>query len=97
MRTLNSTILKTAAMLKALGHPARVEIIRLIQASQTQSLSVTEIQRHLGITQPETSKHLVLLKNISVLSCERKNGHSYYKINEEYAFIRCILSHLKPR
>jgi DNA-binding transcriptional ArsR family regulator len=95
MKTLDKVIVKTADVLKTLGHPARVEILRLISGSKTQQLTVKEIQAQLKITQPETSKHLVLMKNLSVLLCERKNGHSFYRINDEHTFIRNIINHVK--
>jgi hypothetical protein len=30
-----------------------------------------------------------------VLLCERKEGHSYYKLNDEHSFIRSIINHIK--
>ena len=97
MRTLDNIVIKTADVLKALGHPMRVEILRLISDSKNHKLPVKEIQEHLGITQPETSKHLILMKNLSVLLCERKEGHSYYKINREQAFIKGIINHINSK
>lgn len=94
---LDNRILKTANVLKTLGHPVRVEILRLISNSKSNKLSVTEIHEHLGITQPETSKHLVLLKNISVLLCDRKAGYSYYRLNNEYPFIHGIINHVNKK
>jgi ArsR family transcriptional regulator len=90
-------VIKTADVLKALGNPTRIEILRLISSSKTHRFSVKEIQESLGITQPETSKHLVLLKNLSVLLCERKEGHSYYRINDEHGFILAIIDHVKKK
>lgn len=97
MKTLDNIVVKTAGVLRALGHPVRVEILRLISGSKSHKLSVKEIQENLGIPQPETSKHLGLLKNLSVLVCERKEGHSYYKINDENSFIRGIIHHVKGK
>lgn len=97
MKILDNIVVKTADVLRALGHPVRVEILRLISGSKSHKLSVKEIQEKLGIPQPETSKHLSLMRNLSVLTCERKEGHSYYKINDEHSFIRGIISHVKEK
>ena len=53
-------------------------------------MTVTQIYEELGLTQPETSRHLSILKNSSVLHCEKDGSNSYYFINERHSFIHCI-------
>jgi ArsR family transcriptional regulator, arsenate/arsenite/antimonite-responsive transcriptional repressor len=91
----DNTTIKIAKVIKALGHPIRIDILRLLSAKQNEKLSVKEIHKCLGLSQPETSKHLIVLKNQSVLVCEKREGHSFYKINKEYSFIQNIINYLK--
>lgn len=84
------TILKAAEIIKSLGHPARIEILVLLNNKQIKKMTVTQIYEELGLTQPETSRHLSILKNSSVLRCEKDGSHSYYFINEEDFFISGI-------
>jgi ArsR family transcriptional regulator len=97
MRNLNHRITKTADILKVLGHPMRLEILSLLSGSKPRELPVKEIGEQLGLSQPETSKHLVLMKNMSVLLCERREGHSYYKLNNEHSYIQSIINHIKNK
>ncbi len=92
MRRLENNIIKTAEILKALGHPARLEMLRMINASKDQALTVKQIHENLGIPQPEASRHLILMKNQSILFCERKDGHSFYRINDEFDFIKSFIN-----
>jgi len=86
---------KTAEALKAAGHPDRVEILVLL--SREKKLSVKQIHESLRLSQPETSRHLTILKNASVLLCERKNGHSYYFLNNDYSFLKNIAAYALQR
>lgn len=72
--------------MKALGHPARIEIMMLL--NRRKKMSVTEIYEELGLSQPETSRHLSVLKNNDVLLFEKKGAVSNYYINEENLFVK---------
>ena len=90
MIQINKTIKKAGEIIRSLGHPVRIEIIILLNNKQNKKMTVTQIYEELGLTQPETSRHLSILKNSSVLSCEKDGSHSYYFINKEDSFIGCI-------
>ena len=79
--------LKIAETLKAAGHPVRIKILRLLKKGK---LSVKEIHENLGLTQSETSRHLILLKNVSVLCSSKEGNNSYYFINDKDPFIKRI-------
>lgn len=95
MKTPENSVVKVAAALKAIGHPVRVEILRIISASKTGRLTVKQIHESLGITQPEASKHLTVLRNQAILICEKREGYSFYYINTELGFIKQVLNSLK--
>ncbi len=92
MIPLNKTIKKTAEIIRSLGHPARIEILIMLNNKPKRKMTVTQIYENLGLTQPETSRHLSILKNSSVLDCEKDGSSSYYFINEEHSFIRCLVN-----
>ena len=62
---MNEKSKKIASLLKAVAHPIRIKVIRLIFENQT--LSVSEIHTHLNIDQPVISLHLGILKNMELL------------------------------
>jgi ArsR family transcriptional regulator, arsenate/arsenite/antimonite-responsive transcriptional repressor len=97
MKTPENSVVKTAEALKALGHPVRVEMLRIISASRAGQLTVKQIHESLGITQPEASKHLSVLRNQDILLCEKKGGYSYYRISYELGFIKQLLNSLKDK
>lgn len=89
MKPIDDSIIKISEIIKALGHPARLEVLFLLNKKK-EKMSVTRIHESLGLTQPETSRHLTVMKNGSVLNCEKVGSNSYYSINDKHPFIRCI-------
>jgi DNA-binding transcriptional ArsR family regulator len=79
MKTIENSVVKIAKIIKVIGHPIRIEILRLLSTPKKTKLSVKEIYKSLGLSQPETSKHLIVLRNQSVLVCEKKEGHSFIR------------------
>jgi ArsR family transcriptional regulator len=77
--------IKVAEILKAAGHPVRIKILRLLKNGK---LPVKEIHKKLGLTQSETSRHLILLKNVSALCSLKEGNNSYYFINDKDPFIK---------
>lgn len=94
MKKLENSVTSIAHVIKAIGHPIRIEILRLLSTPQKNELSVKQIHEKLGLSQPETSKHLIILRKQSVLICEKKEGYSFYKINHKYSFIKNIISYI---
>jgi DNA-binding transcriptional ArsR family regulator len=90
MKPINETAKKTAEILKALGHPNRIEIVRLLSKKKDRKISVGQIQDSLDLTQVETSRHLIILKNASILSLDKEGTNSFYSINNRDPFIQRI-------
>lgn len=96
MKKTSGIISETAKIIKAIGHPIRIEILLLLSDSKGNKMSVKEIHQRLSLNQPETSKHLILMKKQSILKCEKKEGYSYYKLNtEKFPFIQNIVNYIK--
>ncbi len=90
MKTIDESFIRASEMMKALGHPVRIKILSLLGGKRILKMSVKQIQESLGLTQPQTSRHLIVMKNCSVLSQEKEGYNSYYFINDEYELIRCL-------
>jgi|GEM_PF-1639172 len=68
----------TANILRLLSHPARLSIaLLLLSGPQT----VSFLETHLGIKQPNLSQHLSLLRDAAVLTSTRKAKSAIYEIH----------------
>lgn len=82
-------------ILKALGDETRVRILHLVQEKP---LCVCEIQEILGISQSNTSRHLIKLKNAKLIRGDKKAQWVYYSLAsdtfQEYSFLQELLKNL---
>jgi DNA-binding transcriptional ArsR family regulator len=72
---------KAASMLKAIAHPMRIAIIRLLENGDKKT--VTEIHNVLNIEQSTTSHHLGILKDKGVLASKRDGKNTYYFLKHD--------------
>ena len=82
---------ETASALKVLGHPTRLQILAILSGTKGQGLSVTDIHEKLDIGQPEASKHLITMRNQGVLKMEKRDGFSFYRINQELPYLQPLI------
>ncbi len=68
-----------ADFFKCLSDPTRLDILKLILARK--NVCVCEITEQLQLSQPKISRHLALLRNLSILLDERKGQWVYYRLN----------------
>ena len=78
---MNKKLTNTANILKTIGHPIRVEIIR--QIYENQILSVSAIQELLNISQPVISLHLGILRKKGIINSSKKGKQSLYFIQKK--------------
>ncbi|QYK42493.1 MAG: winged helix-turn-helix transcriptional regulator [Paracoccaceae bacterium] len=69
----------TAALAKALAHPARIRILRLLQA--TPGCIGGDIVEAVGLAQSTVSEHLRILKSAGVISGEIDGARICYALN----------------
>ena len=69
-----------AALLKSIGHPIRVQIIRVL--TNNSSMSVSELSANLSIDQPVMSLHLAILRKHNVIKAEKKGKQSFYFLSD---------------
>jgi ArsR family transcriptional regulator len=72
---------KLALVAKALSHPARVEIVQLLQERQT--CVGCDIVDEVGLAQSTTSEHLRVLKAADVIVGEIERPRVCYSLNPE--------------
>ncbi len=74
----------------ALSDEVRLKIVRLLIAHK--ELCVCQLQEVFGISQPNISFHLRILKNAGLIKSRKEGKWSYYSLNKENP----ILMHLIP-
>lgn len=71
------TIRKTSRVFKALSHPTRLNILRLLSV---RDMCVCEIMAILDATQPTTSHHLNILENMGLIEERREGRWVFYRV-----------------
>lgn len=74
---------ETAAILKAVADPTRLQILAMIAATENQSACVCDLTEPLDLTQPTVSHHIKKLAEVGLVSKERKGTWVWYSINRE--------------
>jgi len=64
---------------KCLSDPTRLDILKLVIAKQ--NVCVCEFTEQLELSQPKISRHLALLRNLSILLDQRQGQWVYYRLN----------------
>ena len=75
---MNNNIKLSASLLKAIGHPIRVQII--LTLTNHGDMTVTELTENLQIDQPIVSLHLAVLRKSNVILATKKGKQSVYSI-----------------
>ena len=80
---------RAAEMVKALGHPLRLQIVALLCSG---AQHVSAIAERLDCPQAILSQQLRILRVREVVHVSRANGFSYYRLAQPglKSFVRCI-------
>lgn len=68
---------RQSALMKALANPKRLEVLHLLKQGR---LSVSEMERMLGLRQANLSQHLMVLRRFGVVVTERRGKEIYYEL-----------------
>lgn len=71
---------RVGSTLKALAEPVRLRMLSLITTSATGEACVCDITAITDISQPTVSHHLKVLKDVGVLTSERRGTWVYYRV-----------------
>lgn len=66
---------RKAEILKAVGHPVRIAILEILRRGEE---CVCRIRPRLDTTQPNTSKHLAVLKKAGVIDSRQEGTMTFY-------------------
>ncbi len=80
MRSSTAEMIPTARVFKALAHPARLVLLRRLLESEC---CVSEVEHCLGISQPNVSQHLKVLKNAGLIAGRREKTRVCYRIADK--------------
>lgn len=84
-----------AEVFRAVGDINRMKIIKILAENPEQSLRVIDIGKIIGISQPATSQHLRILRNVGILTAKRMENRTYYSIDsEQLQEYRQIIDHM---
>ncbi|RDV06229.1 ArsR family transcriptional regulator [Sphingorhabdus pulchriflava] len=73
---------RAAALLRLLGNEKRLMVLCQLADEE---LSVSEIQRRVGLSQSALSQHLAMLREEGVVSTRRESQSIYYRIADQSA------------
>jgi ArsR family transcriptional regulator, zinc-responsive transcriptional repressor len=81
-----------AGLFKALAHPARIRILRRLRREEC---CVSEAESVLGLSQPNVSQHLKILKDAGVIAGRRSGTKICYRLTDDR--IGRILDLIEPQ
>jgi ArsR family transcriptional regulator len=83
--------MEQADFFKCLSDSTRLDILKIIL--ERQNVCVCEITEILQLSQPKISRHLALLRNLSILLDERKGQWVYYRLNPDLPeWVKAVLN-----
>lgn len=88
-------VVEISSTMKSLSHPARVEIVLMLNRDKPFRFCVNEVHKKLGLSQPETSRHLAVMRQSEIVSCEKSGLVSYYSLNLHNPLVNCITNCFK--
>jgi DNA-binding transcriptional ArsR family regulator len=74
---------RQAEIIKALSHPSRITILRLLERGER---CVQKLMAAIPGSQPNTSKHLFILKDAGILSARKEGTRVLYRIADTRAY-----------
>src|SRR3954469_8809963 len=87
-------IRQVSRLFKALGDETRLRIVALLSHGE---LCVRHVQGALGLTQPNASRQLGILRNAAVVESRREGTWTYYKLAAQAVLKRDVERLLKIR
>jgi DNA-binding transcriptional ArsR family regulator len=64
---------------KAFGDPSRLKILQLLSSKE---MTVGEIVRAVGLSQPTVSRHLAILREAEIVTDRREGQRVYYSLDK---------------
>ena len=77
-----------ASVLRMLAHPRRLEILHLLADGP---IEVGRIAQRLGVSQPNVSQHLSLLRSSGLVEIERNGREIRYRLADPQVMVACSI------
>lgn len=77
------TAVQLAPMFKALGDPVRLRLLSIIAASSATEVCVCDLTDEFDVSQPTISHHLKVLREVGLVSSERRGTWVYYRLHPD--------------
>jgi len=82
-----------ADVLQALSDPVRLRLMRMLPCDEApREICVCDLAKRLGVSQPNASHHLKVLRSAGLIRCQRRGGFAFYHVDREV--LQGTLSHL---
>ena len=56
---------------------------RILETLGPREMAVGDLVDALGVTQPQVSKHLKVLREVGLVACDRVGRHRHYRVNRD--------------
>ena len=71
-------------MFNALSDPLRLRLLEMLPKSETpEPICVCDLAKKMGVSQPNASHHLMVLRSAGLIRCHKQGGFSYYQVDPE--------------
>jgi ArsR family transcriptional regulator len=80
MKSALTELSPLAKRFKALAHPARLLLLRRLMESER---CVSDVEKCLGLSQPNVSQHLRILKDAGIIEGRRERTRICYRIADD--------------
>lgn len=78
---LSAQVEATAAHMKALADPTRLMLLTLIARYESFAMTVSDLAKQLGVSQPTASGHLKQLKEAGLIGFEKHGNKTLHRVN----------------
>ena len=79
-----SEVESMADVLQALSDPVRLRLMGLLPCGEApREICVCDLAEQLGVSQPNASHHLKVLRSAGLIRCQRKGGYAFYHVNRD--------------
>ncbi|HCR18304.1 MAG TPA: hypothetical protein DIU35_12550 [Candidatus Latescibacteria bacterium] len=85
-----------AGVFQALSDPLRLRFLELLPKEKIREpISVCDLAKRLGVSQPNASHHLKILRSAGLIRCHKQGGCSYYQVDSDQ--VNTAMRHMEAR
>jgi ArsR family transcriptional regulator, arsenate/arsenite/antimonite-responsive transcriptional repressor len=79
-----SDVESLADRLQALSDPVRLRLMQMLPCGEAPcEICVCDLAEQLGVSQPNASHHLKVLRSAGLIQCQRRGGYAFYHVDRE--------------